>query len=103
MAASAIGAFLGWQACLMIFFVSPFAALLIAVVQLVTTGRRDIPYGPYLCASTVIVILAWPWFWQNFSGYFVIAWLLPAILASCFVLMIALLTAWRMIERAVWP
>src|SRR5581483_2671257 len=46
-----IGAFLGWQACLIVFFMSPFAALVIAVIQLMATGRRDIPYGPYLCTS----------------------------------------------------
>jgi prepilin signal peptidase PulO-like enzyme (type II secretory pathway) len=97
-----IGAYLGWQPCLMIFFVSPFAALAIAIVQLVTTGRRDLPYGPYLCASAFVVILFWPWFWKNFQGIFAMGWFLPTILASCFVLMIALLTAWRMIERAVW-
>lgn len=98
-----IGAFLGWQACLMIFAISPCAALVIAVAQLIATGRRDIPYGPYLCASAIVVILGWPWFWQNFSVYFAMGWLVPGTLASCFVLMIALLTAWRMIERMLWP
>lgn len=98
-----IGAFLGWQPCLMIFFLSPFAALVIAVAQAILTGRRDIPYGPYLCASALAVILYWPWFWQNFYKAFEIGWLLPTILASCLILMMALLTAWRIIERAIWP
>jgi prepilin signal peptidase PulO-like enzyme (type II secretory pathway) len=98
-----IGAFLGWQPCLMIFFLSPFAALIIAVMQVILTGRRDIPYGPYLCAAAFVVILYWPWFWQNFSAAFAIGWLLPTILATCLVLMMALLTAWRIIERTIWP
>jgi prepilin signal peptidase PulO-like enzyme (type II secretory pathway) len=97
-----IGAFLGWQACLMIFFLSPLAALVIALVQVVLTGRRDIPYGPYLCASAAMVIIYWPWFWQNLQGYFLMGWLLPGILAACLVLMMALLTAWRLIERAIF-
>jgi leader peptidase (prepilin peptidase) / N-methyltransferase len=98
-----IGAYLGWQPCLMIFFVSPFVAILIAVVQFVLTGRRDIPYGPYLCASTAAVIIWWPWFWSNFGTVFAMGWLLPGILAVCVLLMMAMLTAWRVIERAIWP
>ena len=48
-----IGSFLGWQPALMIFFLSPGAALFIAVAQWVITGRRDIAFGPYLCLATV--------------------------------------------------
>jgi leader peptidase (prepilin peptidase) / N-methyltransferase len=99
-----IGAFLGWQPCLMIFFLSPFTALVIAVVQVVLTGRRDIPYGPYLCASTLVIVVQWAWFWNQFSGIFTqMGWLLLSILVGCLVLMTALLMLWRMIERGIWP
>ena len=98
-----IGAFLGWQPCLMIFFLSPFAALVIALIQVVLTGRRDIPYGPYLCAAAAVVIVQWPWFWGNFGALFAAGWLVPTILAVCLVLMTALLTIWRIIERTIWP
>jgi leader peptidase (prepilin peptidase) / N-methyltransferase len=97
-----IGSFLGWQPCLMIFFLSPFAALVMALVQVVLTGQRDIPYGPYLCAATLVVIVRWPWFWQNFGAAFAVGWLLPAVLAACLVLLVALLTAWRIMERAIF-
>jgi len=93
-----MGAFLGWQPCLMIFFGAPFLALLIAVAQAVTTGRRDIPYGPYLCGMAVIVVVKWPWFWGQFGALFSFGWLLPTVLAVCVVLMAALLTLWRLIE-----
>jgi prepilin signal peptidase PulO-like enzyme (type II secretory pathway) len=95
-----IGAFLGWQPCLMIFFVSPFAALIIALAQVALTGKRDIPYGPYLCAAALVVILQWPWFWTKFGVAFGLGWLLPAIVVICLVLLMALLTLWRLIERA---
>jgi len=95
-----IGAFLGWQASLMIFFGAPFLALLVAVVQAISTGRRDIPYGPYLCALTVLVIVYWPWFWTQFGPLFSFGWLLPMVLAVCVVLMAAMLTLWRICETA---
>jgi prepilin signal peptidase PulO-like enzyme (type II secretory pathway) len=93
-----IGAFLGWQPCLMIFFGAPFLALLVAVIQAISTGRRDIPYGPYLCALAVLVIVNWPWFWAQFGPLFAFGWLLPMVLAVCVVLMAAMLTLWRIIE-----
>ena len=93
-----MGAFLGWQPCLMIFFGAPFLALVVAVVQAVTTGRRDIPYGPYLCGMAVVVIVWWPWFWGQFGALFGFGWLLPSVLAVCLVLMAAMLTLWRLIE-----
>jgi leader peptidase (prepilin peptidase) / N-methyltransferase len=98
-----IGAFLGWQASLLVFAFSPFVALVIAVAQWALTGRRDIPYGPYLCATAVLVIVRWPWFWQQLSWMFALGWLLPAVLSACLVLMVALLMAWRVMERVIWP
>jgi leader peptidase (prepilin peptidase) / N-methyltransferase len=95
-----IGAFLGWQPCVIIFFLSPFFALTIALVQWVLTGRRDIPYGPFLCIAALAVILFWPWFWTNFGALFAMGPLLPSVLALCGVLMVAMLTVWRLIERA---
>jgi len=95
-----IGAFLGWQPCLLIFGLSPFAALVIALVQVVLTGRRDIPYGPYLCAATLLLIVEWAWFWQQVANQFALmGWLIVWILAGCLVLMAAMLTLWRLIER----
>jgi leader peptidase (prepilin peptidase) / N-methyltransferase len=95
-----MGAFLGWQACVIIFFLSPFAAIVFAVVQWLLSGRRDLPYGPYLCAVALVLILKWPWFWATFSGYFMVGWLLPTIVVVCGVLLMALLMLWRLIEQA---
>ena len=41
-----IGVYVGWQACLMIFFLAPFVAVAVSVTQWILTRRRDIPYGP---------------------------------------------------------
>lgn len=95
-----IGSFLGWQASLLVFFLSPFAALVIAVGQWVLTGRRDIPYGPYLSASALVVMLSWPWFWRQCGELFALGWLLPATLVACLVLLLAGLSLWRMAREA---
>lgn len=95
-----IGSFLGWQASLLVFFFSPFAALGIAVGQWVLTGRRDLPYGPYLCAAAMGVIVAWPWCWRTFGELFSMGWLLPATLAVCLALLVGGLSAWRLVREA---
>jgi leader peptidase (prepilin peptidase) / N-methyltransferase len=97
-----IGAFLGWQACLIIFFLSPFAALLIALTQWLVTGRRDIAFGPYLCFSALLVVLFWTEFWARFGPLFQAGWLLPMILSACLLLMMGLLMMWRLFEQAIF-
>ena len=54
-----IGAFTGWQSTLMIFFLAPFAAVLISITQWMLTGRKDIAFGPYLCLATLFLVIRW--------------------------------------------
>jgi hypothetical protein len=97
-----IGAFLGWQPALMVFFLSPFAALLVAVAQLLLTGRRDLAFGPYLCVAALYVVLNWAAMWNYAHGIFELGWMLPGIVLVCLLLMGALLVVWRTIEGAMF-
>jgi prepilin signal peptidase PulO-like enzyme (type II secretory pathway) len=94
-----IGAYVGWQTSLIIFFLSPFAALLVALAQLIFTGRKDIAYGPYLCLSTAVVIVWWQPLWQRAAQYFWLGWLLPGMLLVCLVLMAGMLLFWGAVSR----
>jgi prepilin signal peptidase PulO-like enzyme (type II secretory pathway) len=93
---SMIGAFLGWQAALVVFFLAPFAALLVGVLQWIAHGEREIPYGPFLCLAALAVILAWPDIWPPVSLYFAMGWLLPAILLGCMGLLGGMLWVYRL-------
>jgi prepilin signal peptidase PulO-like enzyme (type II secretory pathway) len=83
-----IGAFLGWQTALMVFFLAPFAGVLLAVSQWLLTRRKDIAFGPFLCMATLIILLTWPVAWKDW-GYpvFVLGWLVPMIFGGSLVLM----------------
>lgn len=59
-----IGSFLGWQACLLVFFLAPFAGLLMGLAQLVLGRGREIPYGPFICLAALGVIVGWVKLWQ---------------------------------------
>ncbi|MFC1757597.1 prepilin peptidase [Planctomycetota bacterium] len=60
-----IGAFLGWQATVVIFFVAPFTGSLIAIGQLLIYRKQDIPYGPFLASAALVCIVVWPIVWSQ--------------------------------------
>ncbi|TWT76496.1 Type IV leader peptidase family protein [Planctomycetes bacterium CA13] len=99
-----IGAFIGWQAAVIAFFLSPFAAIAIVIVQYIVTREPRVPFGPYLCAGTCLTVIFWnavmnQWFLPNllFLGSFIL-WLCIAMLG----LMGAMLFVWRHIKRAIF-
>jgi leader peptidase (prepilin peptidase) / N-methyltransferase len=84
---------------LVVFFLSPIAALVIALSQWLLTGRRDIAFGPYLCLSALFAIVCWPLVWARVSGIFAMGWIVPALFAACLLLMMAMLMFWRFAEE----
>jgi len=102
-----IGAYLGWQSTIMVFFLAPFAAVVIALAQFVITRRRDIAFGPYLCGGAMLLILQWPWLWAGwgqpiFGMNLFGGWFVPALLACGLALMLGLLMLIRIIEEALF-
>jgi leader peptidase (prepilin peptidase)/N-methyltransferase len=86
-----IGAFLGWQAAVLTFFLAPFLGLTHAAWKLMTylgkrlSGRqlssadREIPYGPYLSMAAASLLFVWRWIWpvsnrHLFEPLYVIFW-----------------------------
>jgi leader peptidase (prepilin peptidase) / N-methyltransferase len=74
-----IGAFLGWQAAVLTFFIAPFFGLTHALWKLIlyigkrlsgrkaTSADREIPFGPYLSMAALALLLSWPWFWPGWA------------------------------------
>ena len=74
-----IGAFLGWQAAVLTFFIGPFFGLGHALMKiLVFIGKklrgvkssaadREIPFGPYLSMAALAMLFSWPWFWPGWA------------------------------------
>jgi len=93
-----VGTFLGWQAGIIIFFIAPFAALVVGVVQLVTRSDDVIPYGPFLCLGALVVIVRWADVWNRSHYAFGPGWLVPAVLIVCVVLLGLLLWIWQQIK-----
>ncbi|MCA9268757.1 MAG: prepilin peptidase [Planctomycetales bacterium] len=100
-----IGAFLGWQPCLMLFFIAPFIGVCIALAQWLVTRRQDIWYGPFLCLGALLTIVFWAPLWEYYGRpIFGMGATLPAIVVILLAMMGAMLTIWRYIkERFIFP
>jgi prepilin signal peptidase PulO-like enzyme (type II secretory pathway) len=95
-----IGAFLGWQPSLYIFFLAPFLGILIAIAQWVLTRRPDIAYGPYLCAAALCAIVLWGRIWTGWlENIFALGWFIPIALAVCLALMGLMLLGIQMLKQ----
>jgi leader peptidase (prepilin peptidase)/N-methyltransferase len=55
-----IGAFLGWKAALITFFVAPFFGMVVGVFNMVVKKDHLIPYGPFLSLAALMAI-----FWEQ--------------------------------------
>jgi leader peptidase (prepilin peptidase)/N-methyltransferase len=64
------GAFLGWQAVVIAFFVSVFPALLVGLTQMVFRGSQELAFGPSLSLGIVLTTLLWKWMAPQLTGVF---------------------------------
>jgi prepilin signal peptidase PulO-like enzyme (type II secretory pathway) len=97
-----IGAFLGWQATLIIFFLAPFAALFISVSQWLLTRRRDIAFGPYLCAGACYLVVAWGSMWDRARPIFELGLFVPGVLAIGLAMMGIMLIGMRWLRETLF-
>jgi prepilin signal peptidase PulO-like enzyme (type II secretory pathway) len=93
-----IGAFLGWQAGLLTFFIAPFAALVVGVLVLALRRDTEVPYGPFLCLAALIVLVCWAAIWDRTWVYFE-GLLVPVVVVFCIALMPILLFFWRLVRE----
>lgn len=78
-----IGAFLGWQATVLIIPLAAFIGLGQAISKFarylvkrlarrkLSPGDRELPFGPYLSLAALVLLFSWPWAWdRSFKFYF---------------------------------
>ena len=95
-----IGAFLGWQACVIVFFLAPFIGLIVGVSNWILRRDNEICYGPFLCLAAAVLIVRWADLWTWAGPLVPPGRLIPVIVLVCLVLMTVLLGISRMIRMA---
>ncbi len=53
------------------------------LIRLLLFRDNVIPYGPFLCLATLLVIVFWGPIWEYCRGMFEIHWLVPSALVAC--------------------
>lgn len=97
-----IGAYLGWQSTLIVFFIAPIAGSVIAVIQKLTTREPEIAFGPFLSLGALVLIVCWKPIWQQWGApIFPLGWLIPLLVAACLALMGIMLGCWRRLTELV--
>lgn len=96
-----IGAFLGWQASLIVFFVAPFFGAVIAIIQHFVTKDQRIAFGPFLCSAACFVIVCWVAIWERW-GYptFFWGWFVPVGIGVMLLFLAIALAIIQRIKRA---
>ncbi|MHC4876027.1 MAG: prepilin peptidase [Planctomycetota bacterium] len=59
-----IGSFLGWQAVLIVFLISPLCGVAFGLTVRFATNKSYVPYGPYLACGAFLTLLGWRWIWE---------------------------------------
>ena len=92
-----IGVYLGWQPCLVVFFLAPLAGLIVGLLRLLLCRDREIPYGPFLCLAAFLLIVRWQSIWDYTQGIFALGWFAPLLMLACLMLMALMLSTWRLL------
>ena len=99
-----IGAFVGWQPCLLIFGLAPASAVIVALLQFILTRDTEIAFGPYLSLGFVICITYWDALWFRYArDFFFIGngWFIPTTCLVLLALMCGLLWVIRLFKELV--
>jgi leader peptidase (prepilin peptidase) / N-methyltransferase len=97
-----VGTFVGWQAGVIAFFLSPFAALVVGLVQLVLKRDDQLPFVPYLCLGVLATVVLWAKIWNWGEPIFGLGGFVPAVLLIVLLLLGVLLGIWSAMKRFIF-
>ena len=94
-----IGAAIGWQASVMLFFIAPLMALVVGIISWLARRENEIPYGPFLCLAAALIVLRWESIWPAAAERFEMGLVVPMILAFGLVMLAILLALIQLVKR----
>ncbi len=67
-----LGAFLGWKAVILTYFIAPFLGLVFGIISLLKTKSHYIPYGPFLSLASFAALVWGNKIWGLLTGCWII-------------------------------
>lgn len=93
-----VGAWLGWQPCVLACFLAVFIGLAHGVVQLLLHSETELPFGPSLCLGAAVVVVGWRPLWGRTEPLFERPLEMAAVVVAVIVLTAVTLWAWHRIR-----
>ncbi|MBQ1456828.1 MAG: prepilin peptidase [Thermoguttaceae bacterium] len=93
-----IGAVVGWQGAVAVFFLAPFAGIVFALARAAIRTEREIPYGPFLCLAAAAVYFLWGPIWRAAAELFCAPAVVLILAAVCLAALVVLLGLIRLIR-----
>lgn len=90
-----MGAWLGWQACVLVCFLAVFIGLVHGLLQLVLRRESELPFGPSLCLAAALVVVFWRPLWRRVGVFFAEPLDMAAVIAAVIGLTAVSLLVWR--------
>ena len=90
-----VGVWLGWQACVLAFFLAAFIGLAHGVWHLLLHREHELPFGPSLCLASAFVVIAWRPIWARVGFYFEEPLEMALVVGSVIVLTAVTLSIWQ--------
>ena len=96
-----VGAWLGWQACVLAFFLAAFIGLAHGLFQLVRHQESELPFGPSLCLAAAGVVVGWRPLWERAGIHFEQPGVLALVVGTAIALTAVTLFFWRLVRDRV--
>ena len=93
-----VGAWLGWQSCVVAFFLAAFIGLGHGMWQIALHRESELPFGPSLCLASAAVVIGWGPLWDRIGPLFADPLLMAAGVAAVVVLTAITLFLWRLVR-----
>lgn len=95
-----VGAWLGWQACVLAFFMAAFIGLGHGLFQLARHRESELPFGPSLCLASAAVVAGWRPLWRAAGVHFEQPGQMAIVIGAVVVLTALSLFCWRQLRAA---
>ncbi|MDQ3330914.1 MAG: A24 family peptidase, partial [Planctomycetota bacterium] len=93
-----IGAFVGWQPVLTVFFLAPVCAIVVVFLAVLSGTSREFPFGPWLSLAAILLLVAWQVIWPFAGRFFLMGRLMPFVGITILLLLAILLRGMRLIR-----
>ncbi|MDR1479754.1 MAG: A24 family peptidase [Planctomycetaceae bacterium] len=95
-----IGVWVGWQSCVVIFFIAPFAGIIPSLIAMFSGRGRRVPYGPFLSIAALLLIIFWSPIWCGVEPILFLSSVQVAVAVQILILLMgAILICWRKIRE----